>query len=203
MGILGPRCQVGREGRDKVLSEGFIEAMVNAGNVSLFVRYAGTGPVVLSLHGHPRTSSTWHEVAPRLVSEGFTVVCADLPGYGRSGKPELEPSHGPHSKRVRVQHLLAAMNSLGHSQFAVVGHDRGSYYAFRLALDYPKVVTKVAVLNSLPVSEHLDRIDSYSATSWWHWFFYAQEEIAERAINADPEAWYRPDREQMGRETYA
>jgi len=88
---------------------------------------------MLLLHRYPRTSATWHRVAPQLATLGLTVVCADLPGYGRSGKPTPTADHAPHSKRAGARHLVAAMRTLGHDRFAVVGHDRGSYYAFRLA----------------------------------------------------------------------
>jgi haloacetate dehalogenase len=182
--------------------EGFTEEMVEADGLSLFVRHRGTGPAVLLLHGHPRTSATWHRVAPQLVAHGFTVVCADLPGYGRSGKPTPSADHSPHSKRNAARHLRAAMRTLGHEQFAVVGHDRGSYVAFRLACDNPDTVTRVALLDCLPISEHLDRADARFATAWWHWFFFAQPDVPERVINADPDAWYRGDPKLMGQENY-
>ncbi len=127
--------------------EGFVQEMVNADGLDLFVRHGGAGPAVLLIHGRPRTSATWHRIAPQLVALGRTVVCADLPGYGRSGKPTAALDHAPHSKRAGARHLLAAMRALGHDRFAVVGHDRGSYYALRLALDHPEAVSKVALLN--------------------------------------------------------
>jgi haloacetate dehalogenase len=182
--------------------EGFVEETVDAGGLGLFVRRGGNGPVVLLLHGHPRTSATWHRVAPRLVERGLTVVCADLPGYGRSGKPVPTGDHVPHSKRVGAARVLAGMRNLGYDRFAVAGHDRGSYYAFRLALDYPEQVERVALVDCLPISEHLDRITPRFATEWWHWFFFAQPEIPERVINADPDAWYRGDPQLMGQENY-
>jgi haloacetate dehalogenase len=181
----------------------FDEGMVDAGGLRLFGRWGGAGPAVLLLHGHPRTSATWHRVAPQLVARGFTVVCLDLPGYGRSDKPVPTPDHVPHSKKVGAAHLLAAMASLGHRRFSLVGHDRGSLNAFRLALDHPEVVSRVALLDCLPVSEHLDRADARFATAWWHWFFFAQPAIPERVINADPDSWYRGDAESMGPENYA
>ncbi|WMY79699.1 alpha/beta fold hydrolase [Citricoccus sp. I39-566] len=182
--------------------EGFTAEMVDAGPLRLFVRHGGSGPVILLLHGHPRTSSTWHLVAPRLVELGFTVVCADLPGYGRSGKPTPTTDHVPHSKRAGARLLLRAMHELGHDRFAVAGHDRGSYYALRMALDHPDRVTRVALLDCLPISEHLDRTDARFATAWWHWFFFAQPEVPERVITADPAAWYHGDPDSMGVENY-
>jgi haloacetate dehalogenase len=182
--------------------EGFVEGMIPGGALRLFGRWGGSGPAVLLLHGHPRTSATWHRVAPQLVKSGFTVVCLDLPGYGRSDKPMPTDDHVPHSKKVGAGQLLAAMTSLGHERFSLVGHDRGSLYAFRLALDHPSRVTRVALLDCLPVSEHLDRIDVRFATAWWHWFFFAQPEIPERVINADPDSWYHGDVNLMGQENY-
>ena len=188
--------------------EGFTEGMVPAGSIPLFVRRGGPhgGPPVLLLHGHPRTSSTWHRVAPRLVDAGFAVVCPDLPGYGRSGKPRPAPDHAPHSKRATAGHLVTMMAELGHDGFAVVGHDRGSYAALRLALDHPGRVGRAVLIDCLPISEHLSRITPEFATRWFHWFFYAQPDVPERVINADPDAWYRidPDRDaqRMGRENH-
>lgn len=183
--------------------EGFDESMVEADDLNLLVRRGGDGPAVLLLHGHPRTSSTWHRVAPLLVRDGHTVVCVDLPGYGRSDKPSPAPDHRPHSKRAGARRLVAVMRNLGHERFDVAGHDRGSYYGLRLALDYPDTVRRVALLDCLPISEHLDRADARFATAWWHWFFFAQPEIPERVILADPDAWYRGDPASMGEANFA
>ena len=95
------------------------------------------------------------------------------------------------------------MRHLGHERFAVVGHDRGSYVASRLALDTPQAVTRLAVLDSVPIAEPLDRTDARFATAWWHWFFFAQPDLPERVILADPDAWYRGDPERMGAENHA
>jgi len=186
--------------------DGFREGMVDGEGLDLFVRHAsppGGGPVVVLLHGHPRTSSTWHRVAPLLLEAGLAVVCPDLPGYGRSGKPVPAEDHAPHSKRASAGHVLAAMRALGHDRFAVVGHDRGSYVAMRLALDHPDAVRSAALLDCLPITEHLARTDAAFATRWWHWFFFAQPETPERVITADPDAWYRGDPAVMGAENHA
>lgn len=133
---------------------GFSETMIDADDLRLLVRFAGDGPAVLLLHGHPRTSATWHRVAPALLDHGFTVVCADLPGYGRSDKPAPTADHAAHSKRAGARRLVHAMHELGNDRFSVVGHDRGSYYALRMALDHADSITKVALLDCLPISEH-------------------------------------------------
>ncbi|MEP7021360.1 MAG: alpha/beta fold hydrolase [Pseudonocardiales bacterium] len=83
--------------------EGFVTEQVDVGEAQLLVRHGGAGPAVLLLHGHPRTSATWHRVAPRLAAEGFTVLCPDLRGYGASSKPATTPDHAPYSKRAMAQ----------------------------------------------------------------------------------------------------
>jgi haloacetate dehalogenase len=182
--------------------EGFGVAQIDVGEASIYVRHGGDGPPVLLLHGHPRTSATWHRVAPRLVERGFTVVCPDLRGYGRSRGPAPTLDHSAHSKRAVAGDLVRLMHSLGHDQFALVGHDRGSYVALRLALDHPHTVTRLALLDSIPICEHLSRITAEFATWWWHWFFFAQPETPERVINADPDSWYKGDPVTMGQENY-
>ena len=187
---------------------GFEESRVDVGGgIVLRVRTGGSGPPVVLLHGHPRTHTTWHRVAPLLVAAGHTVVCPDLRGYGRSSKPAPAADHAPHSKRALAGDVVALMQRLGHDRFAVVGHDRGSYVAMRTALDHPDAVTHLAVLDCLPIVEHLERTDDRFATAWWHWFFFAQPDKPERAILADPDAWYgarRPGKaEAMGEENHA
>jgi haloacetate dehalogenase len=171
--------------------DGFVESRVDVGDgVVLRVRSGGEGPPVVLVHGHPRTHTTWHRVAPLLVAAGHTVVCPDLRGYGRSSKPAPAADHAPHSKRAMAGDVVALMARLGHGPFAVVGHDRGSYVALRTAMDHPDVVTHLAVLDCIPIVEHLERADARFAAAWWHWFFFAQPDKPERAILADPAAWY-------------
>src|ERR687897_2383167 len=184
--------------------EGFATEFVDVGEATLHVRSGGDGPPVLLLHGHPRTSATWHQVAPRLVEQGFRVVCPDLRGYGLSVGPPPAADHSAHSKRAVAGDLVGLMDYLGHDRFAVAGHDRGSYVALRLALDHPEAVTALAVLDSVPIGEALARCDARFAAAWWHWFFFGQTaKRAERVISADPDAWYGGGPEQMGEEAYA
>jgi haloacetate dehalogenase len=174
-----------------------------ADGVSLRGRSGGEGPPVLLLHGHPRTHTTWHRVAPLLVRAGYSVVCPDLRGYGRSSKPQTTPDHEPYSKRAMAIDMISLMRGLGHDRFAAVGHDRGSYVAMRLALDAPEAVSTLALLDCVPIGEALARADARFATAWWHWFFFAQPDKPERAILADPDAWYGGDPQRMGTENYA
>ncbi|QGN59355.1 alpha/beta fold hydrolase [Nostocoides sp. HKS02] len=169
--------------------------------VSLRVRTAGSGAPVVLLHGHPRTHTTWYQVAPLLRDAGFTVVCPDLRGYGQSTGPAPDANHTAYSDRAMASDVVRLMQALGHDRFAVVGHDRGAYVAYRTALDHPDQVTALAVLDGVPIVEALERADARFAELWWHWFFFTSPH-AERVINADPMAWYQPDRAAMGEENY-
>jgi haloacetate dehalogenase len=183
--------------------EGFTLERVDLGDVELRVRHGGSGPPLLLLHGHPRTHATWHRVAP-LLAPTHTVVCPDLRGYGLSSKPPTTEDHTPYSKRAMAQDCLELMRRYGHDRFAVVGHDRGCYVAFRLAMEHAEAVTHLVVMDGVPIGEALERADARFATAWWHWFFLGQtQKPAERIISADPDAWYRVDRETMGEEAYA
>jgi haloacetate dehalogenase len=172
--------------------DGFTLERITVGEVDLRVRHGGHGPAVVLLHGHPRTHTTWHAVAPLLASE-HTVVCPDLRGYGESSKPPTDERHAPYSKRAMATDIVRLMQRLGHEEFAVVGHDRGASVALRLALDHSAHVERLAFIGTIPIGETLARCSAEFATAWWHWFFFAQPEIPERVINADPDAWYRTD----------
>ncbi|WP_303396207.1 alpha/beta fold hydrolase [Rhodococcus sp. 14-2470-1b] len=164
-------------------------------------RSAGSGPAVVLLHGHPRTHTTWYRVAPLVVDAGFTVICPDLRGYGHSSKPTPSADHENYSDRAMANDIAGLMNDLGHEQFAIAGHDRGSYVAYRAALDYPDRVSALAVLDSVPIVEALERVDAHFAETWWHWFFYATP-AAQRLIVADSIGWYQPDPHTMGQQNY-
>jgi haloacetate dehalogenase len=193
--------------------EDFTIEDVTIGEEKLHVRHGGEGPPVLLLHGHPRTGATWHRVAPKLVEAGFTVICPDLRGYGSSTSPAPAVDHSAHSKRAVAGDIARMMTALGHERFHLVGHDRalgvravghdrGSYVALRLALDHEQRIDHLALLDCIPISEHLARADARFASMWWHWFFFAQPDIPERVINADPDSWYRSDPDAMGAENY-
>ena len=185
-----------------MLFEGFQLEEIVLGDVTLRVRHGGSGPPVLLLHGHPRTHVTWHRVAP-LLAPHHTVVCPDLRGYGRSSKPPTVPDHSTYSKRAMAADMVALMRRLGHERFSVVGHDRGAYVAFRAALDHPEAIERLVIMDAVPIVEALERCNARFAAAWWHWFFFAQPDKPERAILADPEAWYRNSPERMGEEAYA
>jgi haloacetate dehalogenase len=183
--------------------DGFELDHVDVGETTLRVRHGGSGPPVVLIHGHPRTHATWHRVAP-LLAEDFTVVCPDLRGYGGSTAPASRADHSSYSKRAMAEDLVTLMKGLGHDRFAVVGHDRGSYVALRLALDHPEATSNLVALECVPIGEALARCDATFARAWWHWFFMGNPAArAEQVISADPDAWYRVTDELMGAEAFA
>lgn len=170
--------------------EGFDEAMIETGEATIRVRHGGNGPPLLLLHGHPQTHVMWHAVAPRLAQD-FTVVAADLTGYGDSSKPPTTPDHMPYSKRAMAQAQVAVMRHCGFERFFVAGHDRGGRCAYRMALDHPECVAKLAVLDIIPTGEAFRRADMKFGLGYFHWFFLAQPyDLPERLIGADPDAYY-------------
>ncbi len=175
---------------------------IDIGGVTLHYTDEGSGEPVVLLHGFPHSAELW---TPQRAALGgnYRVIAPDLRGYGRSSKPPTDEEHRPYSKRAVAGDVRALMRLLGHERFAVVGHDRGSYVALRLALDAPGVVTHLAVVDCIPIVEHLERCDARFATAWWHWFFFAQPDKPERAIGADPDAWYGGDPAVMGEENHA
>ena len=147
----------------------------------------GSGPPVLLLHGYPQTHVMWHKVAP-VLAERFTVVAADLRGYGDSDKPPSDPKHLVYSKRSTANDQVAAMRSLGFERFCVAGHDRGGRVAHRMALDHPGAVEKLCVLDIAPTREMFKPTTFEFAMAYYHWYFLAQPfDLPERLIGADPD----------------
>ena len=184
--------------------EGFELTTVDTGEATIRLRRGGSGPPLLLLHGHPQTHAMWNAVAPRLAND-FTVVAADLRGYGGSSKPPTTPDHEPYSKRAMARDQAAVMEALGFERFNVCGHDRGGRCAYRLALDHPERVLKLAVLDIVPTAEMWRRADMELGLVDWHWFFLAQPHpFPERLIAAAPDEFYfRGDRSRFHREALA
>jgi haloacetate dehalogenase len=172
------------------LFAGFEAADLATPRGSVHARIGGEGPPLLLLHGYPQSHLMWHAVAQPL-AERFTVVAADLPGYGTSFRPEPADDHVPHSKRAMAGDLIAAMAALGHGAFAVAGHDRGGRVAYRMALDHPEAVTRLMVLDIVPTGEIWARADATFALGYWHWGFLAQPApFPERFALADPDSFW-------------
>ena len=157
-----------------------------------FVRYrkAGKGPPLLMLHGNPQTHAMWHKVAPA-ITNNFTIICPDIPGYGETYKPKLSIDHINYSKASMAYDINEFMNLLGFDKFYLIGHDRGARISHRLALDYPDKVIKLILLDIIPTIEHFERINKEFALGYYHWFWLAQRyPIPESVINKAPEEWF-------------
>ncbi|MBO1074248.1 alpha/beta fold hydrolase [Roseomonas marmotae] len=173
------------------LIPGFMQRDLETSGARIRASMGGNGPPLLLLHGHPQTHLTWGKIAPRL-AERFTVVAADLRGYGDSSKPPGGPGHVNYSKRAMAQDQVELMAALGFDRFVVVGHDRGGRVAHRMALDYPQAVQRLAVFDIAPTATMYARTDKEFATRYFWWFFLIQPApLPERLIAADPEFFLR------------
>ena len=174
-----------------------------AENVNIAVCTKGEGPPLLLLHGYPQTGYIWHKIAP-LLARDFTVVVADLRGYGDSDKPPTSADHAVYSKRAMAADMIAVMAALGHQQFFVAGHDRGGRVAHRLARDYPQAVEKLAVLDIAPTAMMYDTTDMQFATSYYHWFFLIQPApFPETLIGHDPKFFLESKMRHWGKDRSA
>jgi haloacetate dehalogenase len=171
--------------------EGFARRRVATGGAEINLATGGAGPPLLLLHGFPQSHVIWHGVAPAL-AERFTVVAADLRGYGDSERVPSAPDHAPYSKRAMALDQVEVMRALGFESFQVVGHDRGGRVAHRMALDHPDRVRRLAVLDIVPTLRVFESVDQRLATAYYHWFFLAQPApLPEHMIGLDPEFYLR------------
>src|SRR5690349_899614 len=170
---------------------GFDSRRIETSGASINLVIGGRGPPLLLLHGYPQTHAMWHKIAPRL-AEHFTVVCADLRGYGDSSKPASAPDHAPFSKRAMALDQVEVMDALGFQRFFLAGHDRGGRVAHRLARDHGNRIERLAVLDISPTAAMYAKTDMAFATAYYHWFFLIQPyDLPERLIGADPDYYLR------------
>ncbi|MEM7778433.1 MAG: alpha/beta hydrolase [Pseudomonadota bacterium] len=171
------------------LFPGFSTATVAADGIEIFTRSGGSGPPVLCLHGYPQTHTMWHRIAPELARD-FTVVVADLRGYGQSSAPADTADHDTYTKRAMAADMVAVMRAHGHARFAVVGHDRGARVAYRMALDHPKTVTRVVSVDVIPTLDVWETINQARMMRLYHWAFLAQPApLPETWIGHNPAGW--------------
>ena len=167
---------------------GFRAAEIRTKDDTVFVRTSGEGPGLLFVHGFPRTNLMWRHLAPQL-ADRHTVVCVDLPGYGHSGSPASTDDHFPYSKRAMANQLVEVMEQLGFTEFSVVGHDRGGRVSYRMALDHPEKVKKLAVCDVIPIFEGWSRADARFAQTYWPWILLSQKNpLPEKYLLGAPEA---------------
>ena len=171
--------------------EGFQTELIALNEATLRVTYGGSGPPLLLLHGAPQTHVTWHKVAPQMARD-FTVIAPDLRGYGDSSKPPTTPDHEPYSKRAMARDFVELMARFGFDEFSLAGHDRGGRVGYRLALDYPEKVSRLAVMDIVPTGDTFNRVDMGFALGYWHFFFLAQPApLPEKMIEAYPDSFFR------------
>jgi haloacetate dehalogenase len=170
--------------------EGFTHQTVSLDGIDIACTVGGSGPPVLMLHGFPQTRAMWSRVAPLLASQ-FTIICADLRGYGDSGKPECAADGSTYAFRTMAADQIAMMRQLGFDRFHVIGHDRGARTAYRMALDHPQAVSSLALLDIVPTYTMLMNTNRHVAQAYWHWYFLTQPApFPERLIAADPDYFY-------------
>ena len=173
------------------LFPGYASEWINTRSGRIFARVGGKGPPLLLLHGFSETHVMWHRVAPQLADK-FTLIIADLPGYGWSDMPESDRDHTPYTKRAMAQTMIEAMEQLGHVHFALAGHDRGGRVAYRLALDHPGRLSRLAVLDILPTYDYWERMNRLYALKIYHWTFLAQPyPLPETLIGGNPDFFLR------------
>lgn len=169
---------------------GFETKRIDTGEAEIHLRVGGSGPAVLMLHGYPQCHLLWRHMAPKLSAE-YTVVCPDTRGYGESSVPPTDAEHAPYSKRAMARDMAAVMTELGHTTFAVVGHDRGARVGYRLALDFSDRVTRFCSLDVIPTGSVWNKANKNWSLSSFHWQFLAQPAPKpESLISKDPDHWF-------------
>lgn len=169
-------------------TDSFETSQVAVSGNAIFVRRYGSGPAILLVHGFPRTSLMWRFLAPK-IAENHTVICVDLRAYGRSGIPASTDDHFPYSKRAMAKELVEAMDKLGFPSFTLIGHDRGGRVAYRMALDHPKNIERLAVFDVIPILEAWNRSDARFARTYWPWILLSQKDpLPESYLLGAPDA---------------
>jgi haloacetate dehalogenase len=167
--------------------DGFEHKRIKTSGAEIAIVQGGSGAPLVLLHGYPQTHVIWQRVAPRL-AEHFRLIIPDLRGYGASSKPATDDKHMPYSKRAMAVDIVEVMTAVGFERFDVAGHDRGGRVAYRLALDHPERVRRIAVLDIVPTLEQFERLNRFSARQAYHWYFLAQPApFPETLIGHDPD----------------
>ena len=150
----------------------------------------GEGPPVLLLHGFPQSRAMWSRVA-RVLAGRFTVVTADLRGYGTSSKPKPTADSSNYSFRAMGADMLSLMSALGHERFHLVGHDRGARVAWRMVRDATDRVETLTLMDIVPTDYLVETWDYPISKAYFHWSFMAQPApFPERLIGADPDYFF-------------
>ena len=157
---------------DRILFPGFRTEQVETRGATINCVVGGDGPPLLLLHGAPQSHASWFACAPELAKH-YTVVAADLRGYGDSSKPDDGENHFNHSKRAMAQDQVEVMQHFGFESFRAVGHDRGGRVMRRMALDHPDRVEKLAVIDIVPAHYlYNEGLTKAFVDAYFHWFLY-------------------------------
>ncbi len=171
------------------LFAGFQTRWFTTEGAAIFARLGGEGPPLFLLHGYPQTGAMWHPIAPFLARH-FTLIIPDLRGYGASRVVAGDGDHLAMSKRVMAGDIIGIADQLGFARFAVVAHDRGARAAYRLALDHPSRVERLALLDIVPTYAMWHGLSPGLALKAFHWSFLAQPApLPEDMIGRDPLHW--------------
>jgi haloacetate dehalogenase len=172
------------------LFEGFERRTIDVDGIDIACVIGGAGPPVLLLHGFPQNVAMWARVAP-LLAQRFSIVCADLRGYGDSAKPKCLADRSNYAFRALAADQVGLMQQLGFARFHAVGHDRGGRTAHRMALDRPDAVATLTVMDIVPTYAMFMDTNRAVAGAYWHWYFLSQPEpFPERLIGNDPDLFY-------------
>src|SRR5438105_1133162 len=118
-------------------------SFVQTSDLRMHYLQAGTGEPVILIHGFPETSFEWRKQFPAL-GEQFAVFAPDTRGFGQTDKPDIRVS-----RQLLAGDIVRFMDALGIEQAAVLGHDWGGIIAFKLAIDWPERVSRLALLDTL------------------------------------------------------
>lgn len=171
---------------DHRLLPGFERMMIPVKEGAVRTLIAGSGPPLLMLHGDPQTHLCWHKIAPQLTDK-FTIVLTDIRGRGETHKPGTSHDHRPYSKREMATEQIDVMRHLGFERFLLIGHDRGARVARRMALDHPRAVERLVVMDIVPALDFYETANAAIAQDYYYFFFLTQPAPnPERLIGGDP-----------------
>jgi len=143
-------------------------AVVNG--VRLHYVEAGSGPLVLLLHGFPEFWYSWRHQIPALAAAGFRVLAPDLRGYNLSDKPAGVAAY---RLELLLEDLIELIRHAGEENAVLVGHDWGGVLAWHLAMYHPHIVNKLIVLNAPHPAAYWRELRSWEQLrkSWYVLFF--------------------------------
>jgi pimeloyl-ACP methyl ester carboxylesterase len=160
------------------LREGFAQV----GDVTLHYVEAGSGPLVVLLHGFPEFSFGWRLQIAQLAEAGYRVVAPDMRGYNLSSRPHRIKAYGADKVADDITGLI---HELGYDSAKVVGHDWGGTVAWTMAMNHPEVVDRLAVLDAAhPRKLQKGLFAPRQLLRSWYFFFFTLPWLPERVVRA-------------------